>query len=433
MGRSFFKAAHPKEMYLLALTEMCQRFAFWGIGNLLVLYLVQSHNFLDKRADNLFGIFTGVAFVLPVLGGYIADRLGYRLPVIWGCISTAIGCFFISTGILSLLYVALVFVAIGGAVFTPSVYAILGHIYKNKHNLREGGFTIYYSAVNIGVFLALIILGVFGQNKHWNIAFIVAGCVQLLGLLPFHKIATSPLLADMHTRQEKRNKNSNHFGKLQKKEKQRIFVILILAFFSILFWMAYNQGGSSMTLFALRYTNRNLFGFEMPPSWLLSAESIYLIVLAFPLAFLYQYLVKRKKDPSPPMKCALSLFAIGVCFVIMTLGSIQIPVGAVASLLSPGYLLSAYALMALGEMLICPIGLSLITHLSPHKYTAMLVGVWYFCIGVAFYLGGLVAGYMTDFKLSEFFNLFVIATFIPAIVLLLLVKKLDRMRHADSL
>ena len=188
-----------------------------------------------------------------------------------------------------------------------------------------------------------------------------------------------------------------------------------------------------MTIFALRYTDLNAFGFEMPPAWLLSSESIYLVLLAFPLAKLYQYLAKKRKDPSPPMKCALSLVTIGVCFLIMALGSLKIPVGAQTGFLSPGYLLSAFAFMAVGEMLICPIGLSLITHLSPRKFTAMLVGVWYGSIGIAFYLGGYLAGFMNDFKVSEFFNFFVITCFIGAALLLLIVKKLDQMRHADSL
>jgi len=432
MDKKILDAAHPKEMYLLALTEMCQRFAFWGVGNLLVLYLVQTQHFLDKDADNLFGIFTGVAFVLPVLGGYIADKLGYKMPVIWGSISTAIGCFLLATGALPLVYAALVFIAVGGAIFTPSVYAILGQIYRHKQSLRDGGFSIYYAAVNIGVFLAMILLGLFGQEKHWAMAFVLAGAIQLVGLLPFHSVSKSIYLSDLGAQLETRNTTTKK-AKLHPKERARIYVISILAFFSIIFWMSYNQGGSSMTLFALRYTDRQLLGFQMPPSWLLSAESIYLIVLAFPLALGYKYLSKRKKDPSPPMKCALSLFAIGICFAIMTLGSLNLPMGATSGYLSPWYLLSAYGFMALGEMLICPIGLSLITHLSPHRYTAMLVGVWYFCIGVAFYLGGQLAGFMTDFKLSEFFNIFVFASFISAIILLLIVKKLDKMRHADSM
>lgn len=117
--------SQPRAMYFLALTEMCQRFAFWGIGNLLVLYLVQYHNFSETTADHLFGIFTGVAFVLPVIGGYIADRMNYRFPVIWGMLFTSIGSFLIATGSVSMLYIALLFVAVGGAIFTPSIYALL--------------------------------------------------------------------------------------------------------------------------------------------------------------------------------------------------------------------------------------------------------------------------------------------------------------------
>jgi proton-dependent oligopeptide transporter, POT family len=417
MATQRFSLNQPKEMYLLALTEMCQRFAFWGIANLLVLFLVQNHHFTDQRADTLFGLFTGIAFVLPMLGGYIADRLGYKLPVFYGCLLTAIGCFLIATGMLSLIYVALILVVIGGAMFTPSIYALLGIIYKNKHHAREGGFSIYYSSVNIGVFLAMVILGYIGQAKYWNLAFFIAGCIQLVGLIPFRMVLQSPILSNPTASSTNTIPTSKGVSSLHKHERDRIWVIVILSLFSIVFWMAYNQGGSSMNLFALRYTERRILDFNIPPSWFLSLESLYLVLFAFPLAALYGFLVRKKKDPSPPMKCALSLLAIGLCFTIMVIGSMKIPPYATGASLSPFYLIFAYALMALGEMLICPIGLSLITHLSPHRYTAFLVGIWYFCIGVAFYLGGILAG----------------TTFIPAIILLLLSKKLDQMRRLNSL
>jgi proton-dependent oligopeptide transporter, POT family len=431
MAKSMSSQSQPKAMYLLALTEMCQRFAFWGIGNLLVLYLVQYHKFSDSAADHLFGIFTGIAFVLPVIGGYIADRLNYRLPVIWGMIFTAIGCFLIALGNVVMLYVALIFVAVGGAIFTPSIYALLGGLYHHNHSLRDSGFTIYYSAVNLGVFLAMIVLGVIG-TQNWNTAFIVAGIIQLIGLLPFRsalKNVDASKISPMHY------KGIHGKGaKLHSHEKDRIWVILILSFFSILFWMAYNQGGSSMNLFALNYTDRHMIGYEMPPSWLLSSESLYLVIFAFPLAKLYTYLAKRKWDPTPPMKSALSLFAMGICFLIMTIGASQIVTGAYKAAISPTYLFVAYAFMALGEMLIAPIGLSLLTHLSPRRFTAMLVGVWYLCIGIAFYLGGVLAPLMSKLtNMNAFFGMFVVISFISGLVLLLLVKKLNRMRHLETL
>lgn len=422
----------PKEMYLLSLIEMCQRFSFWGIANLLVLYLVQFYKFTDVKATHLYGLFTGFAFVLPLLGGYLADRTSYRASVIFGSVSTALGCFLVAAGSVDLMYAGLFFAAIGTSLFTPSIYAILGALYKNQHHLREGGFSIYYAAVNLGVFLAVFILGSLGHAGHWGCAFVVAGGVQLLGLLLFFKMMQNPLFENLHT--ERALKKAGTESRLSLKEKSRILVILILSLVSILFWMSYNQGWSSMSLFALRYTDRHLFGFEMPVSWLLSLESLYLIILAFPMAGLYTWLKKRKLDPSPVMKTVLSLVGMGLCFGLMMLGSNQIPAGADQALISPSYLITAYAFMAVSEMLLMPIGLSLVTHLSPHRYTALLVGAWYGCVGIAFYAGGVMAGWMSTMKeLSGFFSIFVAISFIPAILLLFAAKKLNQMRHADSL
>src|SRR3989304_2823036 len=320
------KTKQPLEMNLLAITAMCQRFAFWGIGYLLVIYLVQFKNFTDMDADHLFGIFTGAAFVLPVLGGYIADRMNYRLPVIWGMISTAIGCFLMATGYLPLIYLALIFTAVGGAIFTPSIYAILGNVYRHKHHLRDGGFTIYYAMFNFGVFISLIILGALGQAKLWNIAYIFAGIVKLVGLIPFAKVLKNPDV--MRLSSPKLPSKQQKEAPLHPHEKARIVVILVLSLFSIIFWMAYNQSGSSMNLFALRFTDRHVLGFTMPPSWLLSSENLYQIILVFPLAALYHFLAKRKLDPSPITKSALSLIILGLCFFIMAYGSGHIPPGA---------------------------------------------------------------------------------------------------------
>lgn len=421
-------------MYFLALTEMCQRFAFWGVANLLVLYLVQQQRFTDTAADHLFGLFTGFAFILPILGGYIADRMNYRLPVIWGMLATSIGCFLMASGSTQMVYPALFFIAIGAAIFTPSIYTLLGTLYHDQHDLRDSGFSIYYSAVNAGAFLAMIILGAVGEAYSWRAAFLLAGLIQLLGFFPFRKALKTINLNKIAALSSAPSKKKH--PPLHKHEISRIWVICILSFFSILFWAAYNQGGSSMNLFALDFTNRHVMGFEMPTSWLLASESLYLIILAIPLAKLYTYLAKRKMDPTPPLKSALSLFAMGICFLIMMIGAKQLSSSSTDSMtgmISPAYLFTAYAFMALGEMLIAPIGLALITHLSPRRFTALLVGVWYTCIGVAFYLGGLIAPYLSKLKsMSSFFGIFVLISFVFGGLLLLLVKKLNVMRHLKT-
>ncbi|MBI3237127.1 MAG: peptide MFS transporter, partial [Chlamydiales bacterium] len=372
---SLFRTGQPKEMYWLSLTEMCQRFAFWGIANLLVIYLVEQKKFSDLAADHLFGIFTGLAFALPVLGGYLGYRLNYRLPIIWGIYATAIGCFFMATGILSLVYIALFFTAFGTAVFTPNMYTLLGSLYHDKQHLREGGFSIYYSAVNIGILLGMVFIGALGQKGLWTLAFIIAGLIQLPALFFFSKALKGSHFIE--TAKKTIGKKPVKPPPLHKNEKDRILVICALAFFSIIFWMAYNQGGSSINLFTLRYVDRDIGGFEVPPSWFLSCEVLYLILFSLPLAALYAHLAKKKKNPSPIFKSALSLFAIALFFGTLSLAAKSIQPGAHSALVNPLYLVGAYGFMALGEMLVAPIGLALITHLSPHRFTACLIGIWY--------------------------------------------------------
>lgn len=421
----------PKEMYMLSVIEMCQRFAFYGIASLLVLYLVKYHRLADASATELYGIFTGAAFVLPLLGGFIADRTSYKWSVVVGSLCTALGCFLLATGLSSLLYYALLFVAIGTGLFTPSIYTLLGAVYRSNHHLREGGFSIYYAAVNIGAFIATFALGTLGQANFWGVAFSIAGLVQLFGLWVFLRLMKSPKFVNFHGERQMTNfKTGQH---LKKQEISRIVVICVLSFVSILFWMAYNQGWSSMSLFGLRYTDRHIGHFEMPTAWLFSLENLYLIALAFPLAAFYAWLAKRKWDPSPPMKLALALIAMGICFGIMLIGSKGIREGANSASVSAFYLVFAYFFMALGEMLLTPIGLALITHLSPRRYSAFLVGIWYVCIGIGFYLGGHVAGMMSKMKISSYFDMFTLALFIVAAILLFFVKKLNKLRHTQSL
>lgn len=419
-------------MYLLALIEMCQRFAYWGIGNLLVLYLVKYFNCSTSEATHIFGAYTGIAFILPILGGYIADKWNYRSPIFWGSVLTAIGCFMMSTLVEAMILPSLALIALGGGLFTPTIYSLLGSVYQKRPHIREGGFSIYYSLVNIGIFLAMIILGLL-QTVNWRLVFIAAGCVQVVGLIPYFKIKDVLKRLDVPSHYFIRKKDDpNHFP-LKKHEWDRIIVILIMTFISIVFWMAYNQMGSSMTLFALKYTDRHVGGLLVPVPWFISFETFFLILFAFPLAYLYLFLRRVKSNASPPMKTALSLFFMGLCFLVMQKAAALIPHGAGDALENPFYLIFAFGLMALAELFLAPIGLSLVTNLSPHRYRGLLTGVWFACIGIGFYLGGYFAGFMETIKLSSFFDIFVVTSFIPAFLLVLFSKKLDNMRHIEYL
>lgn len=427
-----FSHKHPIEMYLLAITEMCQRFAYWGIGNLLVLFLVKYFQYDDPTATHIFGIYTGIAFILPILGGFIADKWNYKSPIFLGMLLAVIGCLLLATLNHALVIPSLVLIACAGGLFTPAIYSLLGTIYSDKQQIREGGFSIYYSLVNVGVFIAMIILG-YLQTQNWTWVFYTCASVQLLGIIPYFFAVKKLKKTEITTRYFASKKEKfNHF-KLKKHEIERITVIVIMTLVSIAFWMAYNQAGSSMTLFALKYTNRRFAGFEVPTPWFTSFETLFLIIFAFPLAKLYLFLRRIRSSASPPMKTALSLFFMGLCFLVMQRAGQHIPHGTQGALISPYYLIISFGLMALAELFLAPIGLSLVTNLSPHKYRGILTGIWFTCIGIGFYLGGYLAGFVAKINLSSFFDIFVFTSFIPAFFLVLFAKKLDRMRHIDSL
>lgn len=424
-----FHKKHPKELFILALSELCERFAFWGTGFMLVLYLVEYYQVENAKATTIYGIFSGCATFLPLVGGFVADRWNYQGPLLFGALINALGCFLLSLGIHALLYPSLAIIACGYGLFTPSILTILGYSYRNLSNLREAGFSIYYASINIGVFLSLIIMGFVAQEVSWNAAFLVAGTVQIFGLIPICWFLIKH--REMHQelrRLQKESRKEKH--PLTKTERDRIKVIVAISLFSTLFWVAFNQGYSSMSLFAKNYTDRVFLNWEIPASWILSSESFFLIVLAPILATLYGFLQKHKIDPSPFAKTVLGLFAIGACFFIMMAASSQIPQEARSASISALYPILAFFLMALGEMLLAPIGLSLVSKLSPPRLTAFFIGFWYLCLGLAFYIGGILAGLMNKLEhLRDFFALFVFLTLIPAILLLFLIRKLKKMSH----
>lgn len=422
---------HPKELWILSVAELCERFAFWGVGNLLVLYLIEYYQFADAKATHIYGMFTGIAAFLPFLGGWVADRWNYQSPMFLGAVVNAIGCFLIAVGIPSLFYLALFLLACGFGIFTPSILTILGHAYRQKPLLRETGFSIYYAAINVGVFLALASLGTIAKFVSWRVAFLTAGTVQIAGLVPLiwyllhHKETYHGLKA--FQRESHAEKKA-----LTKTEKNRLWVIAVFCAISILFWIAYNQAFSSMAIFAHDFMNKEIGGREIPEGVFLSTESFFLILLTPLLAWLYSYLQKIGKDPSPSIKTSLSLFFMAASFFLMMVASENIHASATTAEVSSGYLLSAYFLMAVGEMLLAPIGLSMVSRLAPSRYTAMIVGIWYLCVGVAFFNGGLLAGLMQKMGgLFNFFSMFVAIAFLPALVMLAFSRKLTQMSHFE--
>ncbi len=423
---------HPKGLWVLALTELCERFAFWGVGNLLVLYLIEYYQFSNVKATHIYGIFTGCAAFLPLVGGWVADRWNYRMSILIGALVNAIGCFCLASGLLSMFYLGLVIIAAGFGLFTPSLLVVLGHLYRDKEHLRQAGFSIYYGSINIGVFLAMFSLGIIAKEVSWHVAFLVAAIVQILGILPiawyfhYHK-------KDYQAFQTMQKQSRTDKIPLTKPDRRRIFIVIIFCLLSIFFWTTYNQAFSSMSIFVHDFMNKQVGGYEIPEGVFLSSESFFLILLAPLLASIYSWLQKRHKDPSVSTKTILSFLFMAAAFSLMMIACKNIAPGAKTASISSSYIIGAYFLIAIGEMLLAPIGLSMVSLLAPRKFTGLLMGFWYVCVGFAFYLGGVLAGFMErEEKLSHFFALFIIIASIPALFLTLFGKKLTHMSRRDA-
>ena len=423
---------HPKELWILGLTELCERYAFWGVGNLLVLYLIEFYHYPNENATHIYGVFTGFAAFLPFVGGWIADHWNYQSPLFLGAVVNALGCFCLATGHHAIVSPSLILLAIGYGFFTPSIMTVLSYTYRNLPELRHAGFSIYYASINIGVFLALASLGTIAKLISWNAAFATAGFVQLMGLLPL----TYYLVKHKETYQGLKKIQAKHRSRkkpLNTMEKDRLKVIGIFCLVSIFFWLTYNQAFSSMAIFVHQFMNRYIGSVLIPEGVFLSIESFFLIILAPVLATLYVKLKKKKKDLSPAGKTALSLYFMAAAFLVMMLASVIIPDKETHAHISWGYVVFAYFLIAVGEILFAPISLSVMTNLAPKHLKALSVGTWYGSLGIAYYLGGILAGLMERVGgLFNFFAIFVGIMIVPALLMTFIKNWLTKKSHSHK-
>ena len=419
---------HPKELWPLSIAALTVRFAFWGIGNLLVLYLVGYYHFSVAKAAHAYGILTALSAFLPLIGGYLSDKWNYHTPPIIAIVLSALGCFLMAIQNESLMYVSIALLCCGFGLFVPSLFAIINNVYKKKKEIKEAGFSIFYTAFNLGAFLAFISIGYVSYAIGWTEAFILAGIVQLLGIFPL--LFYLKIFHPKHAHIKKKEEEGKINEPMTKVAKGKLAVIGIFSFITIFYWSAYYQGWSSFSIFALKFTNKIIFGYTIPTAWILSLESFFILLVSPILIKIYQYLEKRHKNPQPTIKLSLGLLFISFAFVVITIGAIGITSTTQIANKSIWFLAITYFFIAISEMLLAPISLSSITHLSPKKYIALMIGVWYVCCGIAGYIGGLLAGLIQKFhSTSFFFSIFIWITLIPAIFLIIFSKKINKMMN----
>ena len=422
----------PKGLWVLFITEMWERFSYYGMRALLVLYLIASTDegtfnpgfgWSQESAYLLYGIYTWLVYLTPIFGGLIADRLigTHRSMLVGGWIIAAGHITLAATelfgvtagaavslqsspGALLCFLSGLVLIVIGTGFFKPCVSVMVGQLYDADDERRDGGFTIFYMGINVGAMMSPLIAGTLGETVGWHWGFGSAAVGMILGIFVYQYLRPRylegiGLKPERPTTNEQASKTSYRLSKV---EWQRIGVILILAFIgNIAFWTAFEQAGCSMNVFAAVSTDRTAWGLLSAPfhaTWYQSVNPAAVIIFAPVFAWLWVFLGRRNLNPSTPIKFALGLWLLGLAFLSMVFGAMEARDGGLAG---PHWLLITYVAYTWGELCLSPVGLSMVTKLAPIHLQSFMMGLWFFSFSISNLLAGLVARYSIKLESGE--------------------------------
>ena len=407
----------PRGLPLLFFTEMWERFSYYGMRALLVLFLIDTatggFGWTQKEATNLYGLYTSLVWLTPIIGGWLADRyLGTARSLLIGGVIIALGHFALAWETHFTFFAGLVLVVIGTGFFKANVSTLVGQLYGENDPRRDAGFTFFYMGINLGGFLGPIVCGWLRVKYGWSYAFGAAGVGMVLGLITFSllrrkylgDLGMTPLgLTRTVSGQAARN------VPLTREERGHVWAILIVTFFVALFWFAFEQAGSSLNIFGALKVDRAVGGplgsllpnGEIPAEWFQSANSFFIIVLAPVVAAVWSRLGSRQ--PSTPIKMTLALLVMGLGFAVLVPGAMASDRGGLAN---PWFLVGLYALHSIGELCLSPVGLSFVTKVAPVKFASLMMGVWFLSNSLGNLVGGRVAGTVEKFERGEVFTIF---------------------------
>ncbi len=445
---------HPRGLTTLFFTEMWERLSYYGMRSFLVLFMTASVatgglGLSTAMAARVYGLYTASVYLASLPGGWIADRvLGLRKSVLWGGIAIMLGHFTLAVPSETGFYIGLILIVIGTGLLKPNISALVGELYDKDDPRKDSGFSLYYMGINLGAFLAPLVCGTLAQTVGWHWGFGAAGVGMLFGLVQY--VLTGNRLGKAGKKPEKTAREggfSLSFGgvlwligvgliliamagdlvfglelsQLQRfvvllvgsavfmaslyvggnfsaTEKKRGFSIFFLFLVAALFWAGFEQAGSSLTLFADRMTANTALGMEFPSSWYQSLNPIFILIFA--PVFSWLWIKMGHKQPSSPAKFSLGVIGVGLGFVIMVFAAQR----ASAGLVSPNWLLTTYLLHTLGELCLSPVGLSVMTKLSPQRIVGQIMGVWFLAAAIGNYMGGEIVGLFEALPLPQLFG-----------------------------
>ncbi|MBZ4417008.1 peptide MFS transporter [Myxococcus sp. RHSTA-1-4] len=438
-GLAETRKGHPRGLYLLFFTEMWERMSYYGMRGLLVLFLTSKVNggfgWSTSEALSLYGTYTGLVYLTPIVGGFIADRfIGQRKAVVLGGTLMMIGHLLLALPTVAMFYAGLGFLIIGNGFFKPNISTMVGGLYEPGDGRRDSAFTIFYMGINLGAVLGNFICGTLGERVGWHWGFGAAGVGMFLGLVAFlslqkkllGKVGLTPVKPEASA--EKAESSGEKKG-FTREEMDRVIVIFIIALFVVAFWTGFEQAGGLMNLYTDQKVDRGMFGWEVPTTWFQNFNSAFIVLLAPAFAALWSWLAARGKDPSIPVKMGLGLLFLSIGFLFMLGASDE---SAAAGKAAAWWVIMAYLFHTMGELCLSPVGLSMVTKVAPARIVSAMMGVWFLANAAANKLSGVIGGYSE--KLGEFdvFLYITIGTGIAGVILLGVAPILKRMMHGTD-
>jgi len=479
--KGFF--GHPAALGPLFFTEFWERFSFYGLKALLLLFMTTAVvkgglGFDDRTGGAIFGMYGSLVYLTALPGGWLADRiLGQRRAVFLGGCIIALGHFSMAVPSVPTFFLGLALIVTGTGLLKPNVSTMVGELYPEGGARRDAGFSIFYMGINLGAMVAPLICSPLGEGVNWHLGFAVAGFGMVLGLIQYvlgaKHLGTAGLTPNAGTDPAERAKAYRILGigsavvligvalaatgvlsfraeqvaqamgvvifvlavvtlvfqlmggGLSATETKKMIAIFVLFVFSALFWSGFEQAPSSLNLFAERLTDRNIFGREIAAGTLQSINPLFIILFAPVFAWIWIALARRGWEPSAPAKFSLGLVLVGVGFLVMRFAAIRTLDGTVQ--VSPLWLVTTYLFHTFGELCLSPVGLSTVTKLAPHRKVSQMMGVWFMSISLGNLLAGLIAGRFSDFPLPKIFGAVFLTTAGAGLILFLLVKPIRRL------
>lgn len=421
-------AEHPRGLYVLFATEMWERFSFYSMLALFTLYLqdtAQGFGWSDAEATSLYSWYLMAVYASPLIGGILADRyLGYRRSVMIGGVFFVAGHFLLSFHSLTIVYLALGCLVIGNGFFKPNVSTMVGNLYPDGSVLKDQAYIIFYFGINIGAFAAGLAMEFFKQVYGYHAAFAVAGFGMLVSVALLWFFRRHVEGADRRASAATPSSPSN--SKLEAvPESRRIAALMVIFLIVIVFWMAFHQNGSTLTYFANDNTAWSVSGTisnSINPFWIL--------VLTFPLLALWRRLAARGIEPSTPTKMCFGMVLTGLSFFVLywgaAIGEASVTGDDIyAFRVSPAWLISSYGIVTLGELMLSPMGLSLVSKVAPYRLRGMMMGGWFVATAIGNKLTA-IGVYWSEWPHSTFFAILGLMCIGTAVVLALLLKPLKK-------